>query len=87
MKALSTLSKSSMVWALTLPAARLGVEAPAQGNGCRDLGCADGAQLGVETVGEQRLERGAAGGVVILGVGEQRHLPDRALERVLGGVA
>ena len=35
------------------------------GDGYRDLGCADGAQLGVEAVGEQRLERGAAGGVVV----------------------
>jgi hypothetical protein len=29
---------------------RLGVEALAQGDGCRDLGCADGAQLGVESI-------------------------------------
>jgi hypothetical protein len=35
----------------------LGVEALAQGDGCRYLGCADGAELGVEPIREQRFER------------------------------
>jgi hypothetical protein len=57
----------------------LDVEALAQGDGCRYLRCTDGAQLGVEPIRKQRLERQSAGGVVVRRVGQQRHLPDGTL--------
>jgi hypothetical protein len=41
---------------LDLGRGRLGVEALAQGHGCRYLRWTDGAQLGVEAIREQRLD-------------------------------
>jgi hypothetical protein len=49
---------------LDLGRGRLGIEALVQGHGCHYLRWSDGAQLGVEPIREQRLERRSAGGIV-----------------------